>query len=120
MPVSFALKPRYYAAIQAVFGWGRSHEQPRFDNFTAALIMMGFTPVASNKLEAYCLEVPQEWQHGEGGRLEVPVPKEVCAWWIHEYICIAQQLEAVLGWSGRNFIEILEEEQTSDAIIISF
>ncbi|KAI0669327.1 hypothetical protein C8Q78DRAFT_1080642 [Trametes maxima] len=117
MPVSFALKPRYYAAIQAYQRVSGGFSQL---TIAQALIMMGFTPVASSKLEAYCLEVPQEWQHGEGGGLEVPVPKEVCAWWIHEYICIAQQLEAVLGWSGRNFIEILEEEQTSNAIIVSF
>ncbi|KAI0643947.1 hypothetical protein C8Q79DRAFT_1012493 [Trametes meyenii] len=118
--ISFALKPRYYVAIQGMFSVGRRQKHPCFDDFLAALMMMGFTPVASSKSEAYCLEVPREWQRGESSTVDVPVPREVCAWWSHEYACIAQQLNVIMGWSERNFIQIPEEEEISNAILIPF
>ncbi|KAI0643948.1 hypothetical protein C8Q79DRAFT_1012494 [Trametes meyenii] len=118
MRVTFALKSRYYAAVQAVFGLGRANEHPHFDDFVAALVMMGFTPVAIDKRDVYCLEVPQDMGTGISGTVEVPVPEDICAWWSHEYARVADQLKKLLGWSEHTFIEIPEDYDTSDALYI--
>ncbi|KAI0671453.1 hypothetical protein C8Q78DRAFT_991101 [Trametes maxima] len=120
MPISFALKPVYYAAVRAVFGVGERGEQPRFDDFVVALLLMGFTPQVSGKQGIFAFEVPREWGVGEMGVVEVREPEEMGKWWSYEYINIVEQLEHILGWSERSFFEIPEGEECPDALYIPF